>query len=186
MKIVLIIAIFAMSLLATDLQDLKTLVQTKSDQVIQILKDKDLSKNAKYKEINLSVNNLFDYKIMAMLSLGKKGRRLLDKTQKQEFIKLFTKNIKHSYFDKSDLLTDKKITVKEAKKEKSRIFVIAEIISPKETNELIYKFHKTRRGEWLIYDIEIAGVSIMTSYRKRFEDILKTNNPQKLLNSLNQ
>jgi len=178
------LTILTISLLANDIQDLKNIVQTKSDEVIKILRDTNLTKDVKYKKIDLSVSGMFDYKIMAMLSLGKKGRKLLNKTQTKEFIQLFTKNIKDSYFEKSDLIADKHIKVKEAKKVKSRIFVLADIISDKETKELVYKFHKTKKGRWLIYDIEIAGVSIMTSYRKQFREILQQNDPTKLLDSL--
>jgi len=184
MKLLLIISIFTLSLFSNDADCLKETIQNKSDKIISIIKDNSLTKDVKYDKIDDTIGNLFNYKIMAMLSIGKKGRKILDKKQKKEFIYLFTKHIKKSYFDKSDLLADKKILVKNTKKEKSRIFVIAEIISKKETNKLIYKFHNTQKRGWLIYDIEIAGISIITSYRKQFQEILKENNPQKLIDTL--
>ena len=184
MKLVLVTLLFIASLFANELDTLKETIQNKSDKVISILRDTNLTKEAKYIELNKTINNLFDYEIMSMLSVGKKGRKLLNEEQKKEFIELFTKHIKRSYFEKSDLLTDTKIVVKEAQKVKSRIFIIADIISKKEVNKLVYKFHKNRQRGWLIYDIEIAGVSIITSYRKQFQEILKDNNPQKLLDTL--
>ncbi len=181
MKLLLIIFIFTLSLFANTADSLKELVQIKSDKVLTILKDNNLTKEVKYNQINEEVNNLFDYDIMAMLSLGKKGRKLLDNKQKKLFVKLFTEHIKKSYFEKSDLLTDKKIIVKETKKQKSRIFIISEIVGKKDSSEMIYKFHKNKQGKWLIYDVEISGVSIITSYRKQFQEILKDNDVEKLL-----
>jgi len=173
-----------MSLFADITDALKDRVQTKSDKVLSILKDTTLDKEVKFKQIDTTISDIFDYKTMALISLGGNGRKLLTKDEKKQFVELFTKHIKKSYFDKSDLLTDKKIIVKEAKKAKSRIFIISDIVSKKETNQLIYKFHKTKSKKWLIYDVEFAGVSIVTSYRKQFEELLKSSNVQKLLDSL--
>ncbi|MEA1956498.1 MAG: ABC transporter substrate-binding protein [Campylobacterota bacterium] len=184
MKILLLISILILSLFANDAKDLQNTMQKKSDAIISILKNNKLTKENKYDNIDKEINNLFNYNIMAMLSIGKKGRKLLNPTQKKEFTTLFMQHIKNSYFEKSDLILDKKIVMKSSKEEKKRIFVLADIVGPKDTSELIYKFHKHQKRGWLIYDVEISGVSIISSYRTQFKEILKDNNPHKLIDIL--
>jgi len=186
MKLLLIISIFVLSLFANDADKLKEVVQTKSDIVVSILKNENLTKDAKFKQINDAVDNLFDYKLIAKLSLGKKGYRLLDKEQRKLFIELFTKDIKNFYFEKSDLLSDKKIVVTKAIEKRGRIFVVSEIVDKKDTNELIYKFYKTKQKNYLIYDVEIAGVSIIKKYKAQFQEILAQNDVKKLFEYFNK
>jgi phospholipid transport system substrate-binding protein len=49
--------------------------------------------------------------------------------------------------------------------------------------EMIYKFRDTKTN-WLVYDIEILGVSIVQTYRSQFAGFLKTNNLNDLLTKL--
>ncbi len=186
MKLLLIISIFVLSLFANDADKLKEVVQTKSDIVISILKDENLTRDTKFKKINDAVDSLFDYKLIAKLSLGKKGYRLLDKEQRKLFIELFTKDIKNFYFDKSDLLSDKKIVVTKAIEKKGRMVIFSEIIDKKDTNELIYKFYKNKQKKWLIYDVEVSGVSIIKKYKAQFQEILAQNDVKKLFEYFNK
>jgi phospholipid transport system substrate-binding protein len=50
---------------------------------------------------------------------------------------------------------------------------------------MLYKFHESKRG-WLIYDIEIQGVSIISTYRSQFDHVLSNGTIDDLLIKLEQ
>jgi phospholipid transport system substrate-binding protein len=56
------------------------------------------------------------------------------------------------------------------------------LIGGEEDYEIVYKFHKSKNiDEWLIYDVEMLGVSIMKTYRNQFKEYLATNSFDNLL-----
>ena len=72
------------------------------------------------------------------------------------------------------------------KKVKStRITLQSNIIGKDETYKVVYKFYKQKnRNNWLIYDVDLVGVSIVQTYRKQFQEYLKTKSFKQLLQSL--
>jgi len=54
----------------------------------------------------------------------------------------------------------------------------------KDKTEIDYKFYHSEKKGWIIYDVIVAGVSIIQSYRKQFTDILQNNNFDKFLKSM--
>ncbi len=55
-----------------------------------------------------------------------------------------------------------------------------------EVYEIIYKFYKDKNGSWMIYDVDILGVSIIQTYRTQFAEILTKEPFEKLLEKLKQ
>lgn len=184
MKKIIFMMLFSIPIFANITDDLKQDVQNRSDKVISILKDKTLSKNEQNTQIDKTIKDMFDYELMAKLSIGKDSWNKLKDEQQKEYIELFTEHIKNSYFEKTHLLSDEKIDVTDAKEVKSRIFITSQIKGIKDTLELVYKFYKNQDSKWLIYDIEIAGVSIIQSYRSQFKEIVQDSDPLKLIEKL--
>jgi phospholipid transport system substrate-binding protein len=48
---------------------------------------------------------------------------------------------------------------------------------------MLYKFWKSRQG-WKIYDLEIAGVSVVQTYRSQFDQVLRNGTFEDLLKEL--
>ena len=57
---------------ADEVSEIRAMTKEKVDIVINILKDKSLSKNEKKEGILETIDGLFDFSLMARLSLGKK------------------------------------------------------------------------------------------------------------------
>lgn len=167
--------LLTVSLSAGDTEDLTNLVKEKVEYFTSVLRDKSLTKEAKNVKMEAASDYLFDYALMGMLSLGKKDWASLKGVQRAEYTELFEKRIKNSYMDKLHLYTDEEVKVNPAFKEKKgRIHVPCVIIAKDGKTDMVYKFYKSRSGSWLIYDVEIAGVSIVQTYRAQFAEILKT------------
>ena len=105
---------------ADEVKEIHAMTKEKVDIVINILKDKSLSKNEKKEEILETIDGLFDFNLMARLSLGKKHWKSLSKAKRKEFSELFVERLKLSYLEKLDLYTDEEVVVDEARMTKKK------------------------------------------------------------------
>lgn len=186
LKKTLLLTLLSMSMLFGIAEsNIKTEMSSKIENITTILQDKMLPLASKKEQIYLNIDSVFDYKTMSKISLGKKWKRL-SADEKNRFTTAFEAKLKNSYFEKLELYTDQKVRVKELEKIKAtRIQLHSDIVGVEETYEVIYKFFKVKNSsDWLIYDVEITGVSIIQTYRKQFAEFLKSKSFDELLISL--
>ena len=132
---------------------------------------------------------MFDFKLMAKLSLGKKWK-IMSKDKQEEFIKLYVKRMKKSYSSKVDKYTNETIIVNEIKQlKKTRIILNSSLISNSDKTEVVYKFYKPKtqikdKDKWLVYDVIIAGVSIIKTDKAQFREVLKESSIDVLMDKL--
>ena len=154
--------------------ELKNIDETlKSDfkKALNIMADSKISKEQKPLELFKLFDAYFDYSLMARLSLSKLYKTL-NKAEQDEFIKLFVANLKTSFTQKLGYYSDQEIEfVKGELTNKNRYNVHAIIKNKSENYPLIFKFHLANGSDYLIYDIDILGVSIIQSYRSQFSDL---------------
>lgn len=177
--------VFATSLFSIEENKIKDVMKDKIDTVIGILQEKNKTKDEKTKQIFSIMDEFFDYTVMSQISLGKDWKSLsID--QKKEFIKAFEVKLKNSYIDKLDLYTDQQILVDGIEKvNPKRIKLMTYLIGKDDKYEIQYKFYKNSNSDWLIYDVDIIGVSIMQTYRQQFAGYLKENSFNDLLTTIN-
>ena len=173
------------SIFADEVSEIRAMTKEKVDIVISTLKDNNLSKDEKKEAILKTIDGLFDFPRMAKLSLGKKHWKSLSKSRRKEFSKLFVERLKQSYLDKLDLYTDEEVVVDEAiQKKKKRVEVLTYLVSKDDKMEMKYKLYKSKKKGWLVYDVEVLGVSIVQTYRSQFSGFLKKNSMDELINRL--
>ncbi len=143
------------------------------DKVLMILKDSNLAKEKKAEEIINLMDPIFDYELMSRLSLGKQWS-LLSQDKKDNFIKIFTEKLKNSYVEKLDLYTDELVEILGKEQPKAnRIILKTQLVGKEEKYQINYKFYEKSENSWLIYDVDLLGVSIIQTYRKQFSGFLK-------------
>ncbi len=170
---------------ADEVSEIREMTKEKVDIVINTLRDANLSKEEKKELILETVDALFDFDRMAKLSLGKKYWKSLSKPGRKEFSRLFVERLKQSYLDKLDLYTDEEVVVDEAnQKKKNRVEVLTYLVSKDDKMEMKYKLYKDKKKGWLVYDVEVLGVSIVQTYRSQFSGYLKKNSMDELMNRL--
>lgn len=182
--LLLFIFTFTSSYAVTE-QNMKQVMDSKIKQVIKILKNKSYSQKQKDKRSIKIMDPIFSYPTMAKISLGKKWKTLSSKDQKT-FTKAFEHKMKYSYIDKLKLYKNQKVVTSNPKKIKSnRIKLTTKVIGNNETYKIVNSFYKKKSSnQWYIYDVNLAGVSIIQTYRKQFAAFLKTKSFKQLLNSL--
>jgi phospholipid transport system substrate-binding protein len=153
-------------------QAAQDVLQSNLDAVFVVLKNKDLAKQAKQKEIEEIITPMFDFPLMAKLSLGKKHWTGLTAENKNRFTALYIKRLRQSYLDKLATYTDEKVIFGSAVEVDKKVHIPTDLVSKGSKTSMLYKLYASKSG-WKIYDIEIQGVSLIRSYRSQFNEILK-------------
>ncbi len=165
--------------------EISSQMKIRIDRTTNLLQNKKISLDDKTDQIFETFDTIFDYSSMSRIALGKQWKKL-SREQQNNFVQTFTLKLKQSYVDKLNLYTDEKVIVKKVEKIKiNRIKLHTELVGQEEVYKIIYKFHKSKKqDEWLIYDVEMIGVSIMKTYRSQFKEYLLANSFDKLLSKL--
>ena len=149
----------------------KELLIAKIEEALSVLQRKDLVQQEKNKQVVRIVEPIFDYNLMAKLTLGRKYWPGLSEKNRERFIDLFVARLKTSYIDKLSLYTDEKVVYDAPVQEGIKIQIPTSVISKNNRIAMMYKLYKSSNS-WKIYDIEIEGVSLISTYRSQFYDIL--------------
>jgi phospholipid transport system substrate-binding protein len=149
----------------------KELLETKIEAALAVLQRKDLVQQEKNKEVVKIVEPIFDYNLMAKLTLGRKYWPGLSEKNRERFVDLFVARLKATYIDKLSLYTDEKVAYETPVQEGIKVQIPTSVISKNNRIAMMYKLYKSPNS-WKIYDIEIEGVSLISTYRSQFYDIL--------------
>lgn len=179
-KFVLFLCV-ALNLWALPLQTLPQTMQTNIDKSRALLK-KEANTDKAAQQIIALFDKVFDYELMAKLSLSKRYNTLTP-AQKSEFNKAFEEQLKVSFTSKLGLYKDEEIKVTTMEKVKERMFLNSQMIINGEVKNIIFKFYD-KKGDWLVYDVDILGVSIIQTYRSQFADLLDKADFNTLLDTL--
>ncbi|HIL16511.1 MAG TPA: ABC transporter substrate-binding protein [Deltaproteobacteria bacterium] len=169
---------------ADEAAEITKMAKEKVNNIITYLRDTSLEKETRNKQIIDEVNTMFDFQLMAQLSLGKQWKKT-KKRQRKEFVKVFVKRIQQSYLEKLDLYTDEEVIIGDAKQtKKKRAVLTTYLVSEDDKKEMIYKFRKHKKRGWLVYDVNILGVSFIQTYRSQFSGVLKNKSMDELIEDL--
>ncbi|MCP4622861.1 MAG: ABC transporter substrate-binding protein [bacterium] len=151
--------------------------------VFAVLQTQDLDQKAKSQKIIDIVNPMFDFSLMAKLSLGRRYWPDLTPDQKERFTQLFINRLRTSYLDSLTLYTDEKVLYEPSVVVKNKIHIPTYLVSKEKKISILYKLYESESG-WKVYDLEIQGVSIIRSYRSQFHEILKSGTIDDLMTKL--
>ncbi len=177
---VLSLFILSQTVMADDISSAEKVLKSKLDAVFVVLQKNDLEQETKNNEIIEIVTPMFAFSLMAKLSLGKKYWSGLTKEYKKKYTDLFVKRLKEAYLEKLNLYTNEIIVYRAPVQVKKKIHIPTELISKDNKINMLYKLYKSKSG-WKIYDIEIQGVSIISTYRSQFAEVMSTGTIDDLL-----
>ena len=169
---------------AGDVEDINSMVKKKVAVIFDLLGKQDIEKNERNEKIVGELNEIMDFQLAAYLSLGKHWKKI-SKTQKKEFVETFQLYINNYIVEKIDLYTNQKIDIGDSKiVKKGRAELEIGILSGGETLQVNFKLRKNKKKEWRVYDVEIEGVSLITTFRSQFSGVLKNSSFEELLEKL--
>ena len=171
--------------LADDRSDAQGVVQSTVDRVLAALRNKELAQQARRDKAMEAVNAVFDMPLMAKLTLGPTYWPRLDEGQRKEFVDLFVKKLQDTYQQKVELFSDEKIQFDPPQLVANKVHVNTRVVPKGERIDIKYKLYKSRGG-WKVYDVEIQGVSLVSSYRSQYQEILSEGTVDTLLTRMRE
>lgn len=146
------------------------------DDIIKIVTDKELKKASNEQKrraaLKRSLSSIFDNHEMAKRSLGKHWKSLSPAEQKN-FTGLFASLLENSYAGKIESYNNEKVLYTNETVDGDYAVVKSRIITPKNDEfSLDYRLLKEANGKWMVYDVVIEGVSLVSNYRTQFNRII--------------
>ena len=177
-RITIVLLSLCLSLFGTiQKEEITPLMKTKIQFVTDLLQANGADKNVLSDQIFQALDPVFDFDLMARLSLGAPQWKALSDAEKELFTSHFIDRLKRSFVAKLELYSNEVAVVKDTKDvqvgSSMRIFLLTELISKEANYQVDYKFYDAKERGWLIYDVDILGVSIVQTYRSQFEGFLK-------------
>ncbi len=124
-------------------------------------------------QIHQIIERSFDFTAMAKDALGSEYGRLSG-GQRQEFTSTFSYLFQDSYTRMVlKFLQKENITYNRENLEGNKARVDTTIVRPNEAIPVTYMMQKTGGG-WLLYDVNVDGVSILNNYRTQFSQVVRT------------
>jgi phospholipid transport system substrate-binding protein len=157
------------------------------NRVLKTLEDPELKKESRARErrkmVRKVAEDIFDFSETAKRSLAIHwhGRT---PAERDEFVQLFADLLERSYISKVELFNGEKIAFGGEIIDGDQSLVRSKIITKQGTEVPVdYRMHK--RGErWLVYDVVIEGVSLISNYRTQFNKIIQTSSYQELVKKM--
>jgi phospholipid transport system substrate-binding protein len=157
------------------------------DRVVKTLDNPALKGEHKMTERRAAVrniaNDIFDFNEIARRSLGRHwtGRTEAERT---EFVNLFGDLLERSYIAKIDVYGGEKILYT-AERTENEISVVSTKIVTKNGTEVPIDYRLLKKGDrWLVYDVSIEGVSLVSNYRTQFNKIIQTSSYAELVRKM--
>jgi phospholipid transport system substrate-binding protein len=141
--------------------------------VTQVLKTLDSKKSIKEKRSIISgiYNENFDLEKMASNTLKSEYKKL-DDSEKKQFAQKFGKFVLEFYLDKIDKYNRNKVEFIGEETKGSRA-VVKTLLEYQGKMASVNYFMAERDGRWLVYDFEVEGVRLSSTYRSQFAKVLK-------------
>jgi len=158
------------------------------DRVLKVLDDPELKKESKAKDRRVAVrkiaNEIFDFSETAKRSLGRHWQARTP-AERDEFVQVFTDLLERSYISRVELYGGEKIQyVSDTIEDGEQAKVLTKLVT-KGGGEIPieYRMHK-KADRWLVYDVIIEGVSLVSNYRTQFNKIIQTSSFQELVKKM--
>jgi phospholipid transport system substrate-binding protein len=158
------------------------------ERVVKTLENPALKGEAKVAERRSAVrkiaNDIFDFSEIARRSLGRHWAARSEAEQR-EFVMLFGDLLERAYISKIDTYGGEKIVYTGERAEGDIAIVTTKIVS-KNGTEVPIDYRMLRKGSdrWLVYDVNIEGVSLVSNYRTQFNKIIQTSSYAELVKKM--
>jgi phospholipid transport system substrate-binding protein len=162
-------------------------LKTGIDRVIKVLEDPSLKPESKAKDRRAAVrkiaNEIFDFSETAKRSLARHWQGRSEK-EREEFVGLFSDLLERSYIGKIDLYGGEKVLYVNETIDNDTSTVRTRILT-KQGNEVAVDYRLLKRGDrWMVYDVILENVSLVSNYRTQFNKIIQTASYQELVKKM--
>ena len=158
-------------------------VREYTDAVQKVLDDPALRKEDRRASVRKIAAEAFDVNESARRALGLHWQQRTP-AEREEFVQLFGDLLERTYIAQIDLYSGERLRFTEEKLDGNLAIVRAKLVT-KQGTEVPVEARMNRKGErWLIYDVAIENVSLISNYRSQFDRIIRQNSYPELIKRL--
>jgi phospholipid transport system substrate-binding protein len=162
-------------------------VQTATDQVLQMVQDSQLaapvSPERRRLEVQRVADRLFDFQEMSRRALALHWRERTPQEQ-TEFVVVFKQLLGRAYLGKLESYAGEQIVYLGETVDGDFATVRSKIITGRGAEIPVdYRLHLVG-SRWAVYDVAVSGVSFVANYRGQFDKVIRTSSYQILMRDL--
>ncbi len=155
--------------------------------VMDVLKDPALKaadkRDERRKTLRGLADRIFDWVELSKRTLARSWNDL-SVDQKREFVTLYADLLEKTYSDRIESYSGQEVAfTKETMLSDDKAEVKTLVKSTDKTIPIDYRLTLGKDG-WLVYDVQVEGISLVQNYRKQFSEILASNPPDKMIEIL--
>ncbi len=190
MKCVMLAVLLFSASMAMAAADPEGTIRPILDQLTGIIQSPEM-KGAEHKaerraKIMEEVRKGFDFREMSKRVLGRPWREL-DEKERSHFVDLMTQLLENVYIGRFEDEEDQagKYTVKyNGERVNGDRAQVSTEVSDGQRDFPIYYILSRRSGTWMVYDVNIEGVSLIRNYQEQFRSILRTDKYEGLVETI--
>lgn len=162
-------------------------LRARIDSVIKVLEDPEFKKDSKTAArratIRAIAGEIFDFREISQRSLGRHWQTRTP-AEREEFVALFGDLLERTYISKIEGYSGERIVYAGEKVDGDQVTVRTRIVTKQGTEIPVDYRMFERDGRWLVFDVNIEGVSLVGNYRSQFNAIIVRSSYQELVTKL--
>jgi phospholipid transport system substrate-binding protein len=158
-------------------------LRTYTDQITKVLQNPGLSLPEKRAAVRKLASEVFDTMETAQRVLGQHWQQRTP-AEREEFAKLFANLLEQTYISRIDEYGGERLTYVSEQVTGDKAVVRARIITSKGTEVPVESRLLLKGDRWLIYDILIENLSLISNYRSQFDRVVRQSGYPELVKRL--
>jgi phospholipid transport system substrate-binding protein len=154
-----------------------------TDQVTKILQNPAMTLPERREAVRHVAEQVFDVNETAQRALGQHWQQRTP-AEREEFVKLFANLLEQTYISRIDEYGGEKLTYVSEQIDGDRGVVRARITTKNGTEVPVESRVLLKGNRWLIYDILIENLSLISNYRSQFDRVIRTASYEELVKRL--
>jgi phospholipid transport system substrate-binding protein len=148
-------------------------VREYTDAVVKVLEDQSLKATDRRAAVRKLATEAFDVQETARRALGPHWQQR-SPAEREEFVGLFADLLERTYIAKIDMYGGERLKFTDEKID-GDIATVRGKVSTKQGQDIPVDARMHKKGDrWLIYDVTIEGISLVSNYRAQFDRIIRT------------
>jgi len=158
-------------------------VKEYTDAVVKVLEDQSLKAADRRAAVRKLAVEAFDVQETARRALGPHWQQRTP-SEREEFVGLFADLLERTYIAKIDLYGGERLKFTDEKID-GDVATVRGKVTTKQGTDVPVEARMHKRGErWLIYDVAIENISLISNYRAQFDRIIRTSSYGELVKRL--
>jgi phospholipid transport system substrate-binding protein len=164
----------------------RVVVQQTIDAVLVVLNTKGLTTEQKRSRIESIAYERFDFPTLSRLVLARNWARF-SKPQQEEFMAEFKRYLAVNYGNRIERYDQQKVEIVGERKEPRGDVTIQSVVRGGEFEGALIDYRlREKNGQWLVIDVIVEGISLVSNFRDQFKEVLARGGPDELLQKLRE